>query len=266
MGSGIEKLAPIKTTGIGMPDYSQAAPIGAVPVGNVYTISDQGELAARVGSPNTYDRRGNVIFQTDFQAAINQVTFNLGAGAGALAEQSAEVSKHGGGSLKICGGINTGSSFTWIGSMVGKSKLGIEISLCSLNTNYSQIAGTMLMYDGASLITTVWGLLRNAAGTDDLFVTDNTGAAVALANGLILPWGYRAFTTIKIVVDLETAKYERFLLNNLAYDISSVSANIAPAVFTPSIWVQIGEVSAVAITSTFYHNGFIVTQNEPANG
>lgn len=266
MGHGVTTLSPVPTTGVGLPDYTTAAGGGNIPQGKVYTSQDSGENAVRLGSPVSFDRRGNVLFQTDFQAAINQFTFNLGAGAGALAEQSAEVSKNGGASLKMCGGVGTATSFTWLGSMIGKSKLGVEVSICSLDLNFTQIAGNILVYDGTNLLTTAWGIVRNAVGSDDVFVLDLAGNPVLVVNNILLPWTYSAFTTIKVVIDLNTGKYERFLINNLAYDISKVQANVAAVAFAPSIWIQVGETSAAAITSTFYHNAFIVTQNEPVNG
>ena len=262
----IDRQWTITPRGVGLPDYSTPAPIGNVAQGVVYTSPDPGEMAARLGSPVKYDRRGNVVFMTDFQAAINQFVFALGGGAGALAEQSAEVSQNGGSSLKMCSGIATTTSFTWIGSMVGVTKLGMTISICSLDTNFTQILGNILVYDGVNLMTAIWAILRDAGtGLCTVNIVDNTGAARVVAADLLLPWGYRAFSTIKIVVDPVTGVYERFLINNLAYDTTDISANVVPAVFSPSIWIQVGETGTALATSTFYHNGFIVTQNEPDN-
>ncbi|GAH92629.1 unnamed protein product, partial [marine sediment metagenome] len=41
----------VRTRGIGLPDYAQPKPVGSVPVGPIYTSTDVGELAARLGSP-----------------------------------------------------------------------------------------------------------------------------------------------------------------------------------------------------------------------
>ncbi len=265
MSSVVDREWKITPRGVGLPDYSTPAPIGSTAQGVVYTSPDPGESAARLGSPVKYDRRGNVVFMTDFQASINPFTFAIGAGAGALAEQSAEISQSGGSSLKMCSGIATTTSLTWIGSMVGMSKLGLTISLCSPDTNFTQIVGNILIYDGTNLMTAIFGITRNVAGDNDIVIVDTSGTPVVVARGLLLPWGYRAYTTIKIVVDPVTGVYERFLINNLSFDTSKTAANVVPTPFSPLIWIILGETGTPTNTSTFYHNGFIVTQNEPAN-
>jgi len=49
----------------GHPDYGQAGPTSLIA-----TVPDLGELAARLGSNNTWDRRGFILWYDDFEASV----------------------------------------------------------------------------------------------------------------------------------------------------------------------------------------------------
>ena len=54
----------------GHPDYG-----GAAPLATVYTLQDLAELAARLGSIDVFDRRGNVLLLDDFESGIKKWLF-----------------------------------------------------------------------------------------------------------------------------------------------------------------------------------------------
>jgi len=86
----------------GQPDY------GMYTLANtIYRLTDMGELAARLGSINTYDRRGDVIFLDSFESGLTAWSPSS-ACTGSDLVQSAKHARSGGFSAKfVCGSDGT---------------------------------------------------------------------------------------------------------------------------------------------------------------
>src|SRR4030042_6725681 len=70
VGSASGSQVTLTPKGVGLPDYSQSKPLGAVPVSSnspVYTLTDSAELARRLGSITTFDGRGYILWYDDFE-------------------------------------------------------------------------------------------------------------------------------------------------------------------------------------------------------
>lgn len=253
------KLSTVPTKGIGLPDYSAPKPTGAVPVGTIYTSTDMGELAARLGSIVTFDRRGNVLFLDDFESGFSK--WIATGDAGFSAAQSADYARSGGFSAKLVTGPVAGNEI-----IISKrtpyptlSSVGFEFSFS--HNSEIDITNTIFLYDG----TNSYGFevaYNRASG----ILVINTGSFERLMSGLFLYQDYTLFHTIKLVVDLETKKYIRLILdNNVFTNLSRCAPNIFASAIAPVLETYTIVTTPIAAPATVYIDDTIVTQNETAN-
>jgi hypothetical protein len=225
---------------------------------NLYTNSDNGELAARLGGYQSIDRRGNVALHDNFESGIEAWRPTLGAGAGAACEWSAESSRSGGFSLKLSGGLGTTSGITRLWAANEPNKTGYEFSFAA--QFYSQLSGMGFYSDGTTLFFTYW-ILDNTA----LYLY--TEAAVELiVDDVEMLFDDQVFNTIKLVWDPAQRRYERILFNQVEIDISRYRIPSLPAVITGKhMYNQFVIQSRVGLNNHVYLDDFIATVNEPAN-
>jgi len=248
--------------GVGLPDYSASKPVGQVPVGPVYTSSDTGELAVRLGSPVSFDRRGNVIWVDDFEDNINKWWVYGGTGGYSFA-QSNERARSGALSGKL---VTGGIDGNWLAVQSGifypvLSRVGYEISV-------------LLHDDVETFIHYFWsqgGTHKNWFGlaweqaTRRLSVYDKTLGWTSIDDDIYLWAGGRVFSTLKLVVDLTTLKYVRAIVNREAFDLSAYTAYQTDLVGAPSLEIIAWLVGNPGTTPAVYIDDAIITQNEPGN-
>lgn len=239
----------------GGPDWGTLGPLGTI-----YTIEDLGELAARLGSIVTFDRRGNVVWLDDFESGIGKwEPYFVGTGA-ALASTS-EAARNGAFSAELTKGTDTSDhtqmGHTWYYPTV--SKVGFEVSFTS-NGNLTYIIFRQQLFDGTNRH---WAELRYDHITNKLQYLDKNEAYQDLATNLVLTVGYYAFHTIKIVIDIATRKYVRVILDNVEYDMSTIDYRVT-APFAILSWVQVVKIDeGIAGNQSICVDDVILTQNEP---
>ena len=261
------EIYAVKTRGIGLPDYAQPKPVGSVPVGPVYTSTDIAELAARQGSPDTFDRRGNVIVVDGFGDGINK-WWRDPAYVGSTLVWSNITANHGGYSAELttAAGLNDQAAVGIWRSFPILGKLGFEFSFCFDEYLYSiELFG--LLYNG----TYEHGpCVRWFSASHLCQYRDSNGQWRDLSPIIQLTpsfpaWHQYPFNTIKLVADYESRKYTRLIFNNIAYDLSGESYQYAASVVPPLLSMYIRITNNAAHTSTIYLDDGIITQNEPAN-
>ena len=197
----------------GHPDWGISQPRKTV-----YPVTDLAELAARLGSINTFDRRGDTVWMDDFEDNINKWNYS-GSGTGWAVALSTDQALHGAKSAKLTTG-NAVTNSTYIAKhhpLPVSSRLGLEISFTT-DTSLSYIQFGLAYSTGTSYREASIRYIPGEPGS--LQYKDETGIWTEFAT-TTLPDVQSLFHTIKIVADLSSHKYTRVLLDNTEYDLSA---------------------------------------------
>ena len=251
----------VPPTGVGLPDYSAPKPTGQVSQGPVFTLTDLAEVAARLKSIDTHDRRGNVIWLDDFEDGITK-WFTSTGGVGASAAASADYARNGILSARLVTGdlIDDFADMTHFSPFPVRSRVGFEASYSHVNVNFS-IIHQMVFYDGQFEHIAA---IRFDDTTGMFQYRDSTGAWVEFCADPIL-WSVPRFMTLKLVIDLNSFKYVRVIIGNVEYDLSNIDYR-HPASAALAQWQQnITLYTAVNANRIIHVDDVILTQNEPVN-
>lgn len=239
----------------GQPDFGMYAPKNVVG-----SMADNAELAVRLNSIVSYDRRGDVAFLDDFESPVLKWTVTVaGAEYGRL---DSENVRSGAQALKI----HTRAAAGWgpyavYGlAMLGDRRLGSEISFyTSAATLY---LGMIIRYYDGTLQH--YGMLEYDFVLGELSIWDPVAGQVIIATGITLPTGKFAFTQMKLVVDFDNDKYVRAILGHTEYDISAYDCITAGSGFPvqDNIWLWVAN-DVTATPADIWLDDFILTQNEP---
>ena len=242
----------------GTPDYGVTG--GAV---TVFQVNDLGELAARLGSPITYDRSGDVVWWDDFECGLAKwnTTFVNGAGSAAI---SAERARNGRSALKVvtAAAITARVDMSKPLPFPSPSLLGVEAS-AMFTTKTRAVRWGFSIFDGSGF--TAFGVKWDS-DSDTLLYLNAGGGYTTFATGVSVVNNDRLFHTGKIVGDFVNQRYERFILNNERFDMSALIPQTAVSGQDPHWNPVIGVEATAGNAVTQYWDDVIVTQNEPANG
>lgn len=240
----------------GTPDWGVTA--GAV---TTFQLTDLGELAARLGSLDTFDRRGDLVWGDGFEFSLNkwEVTTD---GLGAAVALSTARARNGRYSCLLTAGSDSArfAEIQHAHPVPVTSRLGFEGSF-SLGSNLTTLDFTYHIYNGSTL--RIWSIRYDDAN-DRLQYFNSAGVAVTIASALNLPIQQTNFHTLKLVVDYSTGEYVRLLLNNVTYDLSGIAGRSLASAVAAHQRVFVDLVGIVAQNNTVYVDDVILTQNEPA--
>lgn len=226
-----------------------------------FGLSDMGELAARLGSIVTYDRRGDVVWLEDFaQGMTNWVV----GGAGLyIVEESAEESLSKGVSLKTVV-PNTGpfNAYFWRrDALPVSSRLGIEYAFLP-DDDVDDIFLDFEIYDGDDRHQA-----RIEFRVDDGVIRYFKGGVLwtELVTDIEFRADGRAWHHFKLVVDYVTDEFVRLLLDNIEYSMAGLPLFVtAPFPADPYLHTLVEQVYAGGVaTPTLFFDNIILTQNEP---
>ena len=226
----------------------------------VFGQIDNSELAARLNSINTFDRRGNVVFMDNFEDAVlfwNSAT----SGANADVSLATDWGKTGSQSCKLTAGDGaTGQAYIYrfLGAQV-LGKLGIESSF-TIDSDTTRVDLELRYYDGTNYHS---GMVRYVKADDKFQIWDTTAGYVDVLTSYSLDFLNTAFHTMKLVIDIDTKKYVRLLVNNQAVDISTYTLKEYGDATKTSIRFGIYHISAEASAALIWVDNIIITQNEP---
>lgn len=226
----------------------------------VYEITDLGELAARLGSPVTFDRRGDVILVDSFEDGLNRVR-TLSIGTGATVDLTMEKARSGLFAARLVAGsdstrwslIEHGVPFRRLG------RIGHEASFV-FDTHLEYIMWSFEGYSGSHYYNTV---IRYYLDGQELRLVDENLAEQTFASGVPLGAEATAFHTVKIVVDLETEQYVRLLLDGTVYDLSDYGFYVVADATAPIIEGRVGVKGDAGTNSVLLVDDVILTENEP---
>lgn len=265
----------VESKGVGGQDYAQAQPGAAQPTAlnsTTYTLQDMSELAARLGSPATFDRRGEVVWMDDFEDGLKWGT--PVAGDMILTPHGRATYAEGWGGYKgfLCMRLRvttTKQATAYIPQAI-KGKIGYCMTFSAKFTD-ALFGYTIFDYVTFGMDIYVDGYLNRprirytASGNmwsyiDDAFTTyQNIGVARLVPD---------VFNSIKFVVDPHTHQYERLMINSAKeFDLRDFkvfhSASVYP--FGAVCSVEPHE-EGIAQPYNFDVDSFVLTQNEPAGG
>ena len=239
----------------GQPDFGQFT--GKT---TTYALSDMAELAARLGSIDTFDRRGDVVWLDNFEDNIDKWEILLG-GVGAAAVLSTEAARNGARSAKLTTG-NLANNYALIRKHLPSpvpSKVGFEVSF-TVDDDLNGLYFALQLLDGVNRHV---AMINYHPDTDRLYYYDNAGVEQLIAAGLNLQAAIYHFHTLKLVADMVNYRYVRLILNEVTYDLSNFTMQAIPDATLPTLWAYVAAFTGVAANLSIYVDDAIITQNEP---
>lgn len=225
----------------------------------IFSLFDVGELAARLGSPIIYDRRGNVLWFDDFEGGLRKWE-EVHAGVAGTVRISANYPLSGAYSLFLQAAANDDAA-TWVERWcyyTVPGGLGLEAA-------FSLIAGSGDFEMDFWILGKPFSLypeIRYKESGQILYYRDAGYNWVELASGLNLRKEWTCFHHLKLVIDNTTKKYVRLLLDNVEYDMSALALYQAASTVGDSIKVRIRQRGLTAGCDPLYVDDIILTQNE----
>jgi hypothetical protein len=240
----------------GQTDFGEYAPTKTVA-----GMSDMGELAVRLGSINTYDRKGQVIWLEDFEDNINKWDITA-AGAGGGATLSTATAKNGAKSCEIISGTVAGNETEIVRyvSRAVNSRIGLEVSF----TSTADIGYQTFYIITDNGVQWIYGGIRYDPTLDVIQFLNSAGVWTTHIAAANIYQAAQCFNQLKFVIDLATGFYEKLLIGAEEIDLSDHALYYTAGIFFNFLGVKIVCSSRTTPTkATTYFDDVILTQNEP---
>ena len=241
--------------GHGTPDWW-----GSEPSETTFQVQDVGELAARLGSIDTFDRRGNVVFIDSFESGCAPYLTDAGR-PGSAVVLSAITARSGAYSCKMTTGAvaNAYARVARFQSYPALSKYGLEVAFTS-DDNAVDIQISLNIYDGVNVNTFA---VKYLPASDKWQYLNAAGGWTDLATGVDLFPHFNHFHVAKLVVDLDLKKYFYFLWDSDEVGMSTIAGHQVASGLSPQIAANIHLHGGAGAAATIYVDDVIITQNEP---
>lgn len=239
----------------GTPDYGLTKKDSTI-----FGLDDLGELAVRLGSIVSFDRRGDVVGLDDFEQGI--LAWGATAfGAGSSIASSTEACRSGGKSLKLVTGT-TEADYPFVIRGIAyrpTTNMGIEASFALLSIDTALVLQGRV-YDGTYIH---WPTVRYDGTAQTLALRNEAEAWVTFASSVNVAAARHIFPTLKMVFDLTSAKYVRCLLGGSTYLLSAYSYYKEALASAPTSQTAMWTLPRGAAARTTYIDDWILTINEP---
>lgn len=217
------------------------------------------ELAARLGSINTVDRKGEVLWMDDFEGSKLKWS-KVTTAAGSEVALTAFTARSGSQSVRLLQPTSAGSTVIVYADLplLTTGKLGVEyhVAAWSVPRNYYSV---IALDDGSY---SYQGYLRHNLLNSTLEIYDSSGTWVELLFEKYVTSPY-LFHVFKLVVDPVTNKYDRVLFRDHEIDVSQYSLYKGTTVGAPLFTFNFYVTSGGAARHKVYLDDFIFTHNEP---
>ncbi len=229
-------------------------------VGDTYILSeDLAELAARIFSINTYDRRGKVVWWDDFRGGMNGWT-TATSGTGAAVALSTAHPKWSPFCVKMTAGSDTlrqAYLLRYLGEW-GVDAIGFELSV-AFPTAFSSFYCGLGLYDG---VTHHQAACILSDVNDKIYYNDEDGASQELDDLMLTTPDGVPYITMKLVADFTEDKYVRFMVDRDEYDLSAYSLYAAANTTYRYLLIAARLTGRAGENDYCYVDGVIVTQEE----
>jgi len=246
----------------GAPDYTRKVILTEAEnlFGKVIQVGDS-ELAARLESPVTYERRGNVYMFDSFEYGLIKVqTSAIGTGASVATDSTA--ARTGQYSAKLTAGSDSlrKAAITYkIPAIISSKPIGIEFAW-NINSDVDYLSVLIYIADGTTLKTAGIRYVRSAKRFD---YYDTSGAWTTTGITYQIDLEPPPFYPLKLVLDHTNNKYLRMYFGPTEHDLSSFSFGGTASGAAPLVTVEIAVYSDVAVNGIAWVDDFIFTVNEP---
>ena len=225
-----------------------------------FPVTDLGELAARLGSIDTYDRRGDVVFLEDFESGLVRWT-SSSSGVGGTVDLSVAGARSGLFSARLVAGSDVlrRAALALVVPTPALSLVGLEVSF-SLHADTRFVRARLLYSDGTRRYDFEIGY---ATATEELQIMSSAGFRVAVASGVTVRSGPQVHSTMKMAVDLTNLRYVRGQLNRFGVDLSAQEAHDATSTTRDDVELLLEHYADSGTNPILYADDVILTQNEP---
>lgn len=240
----------------GTPDWGQTA--GVV---TTYQLTDLGELAVRLGSIVTHDRRGDVAWMDGFEHGLGKWEGSLG-GTGSAIGLSTEYARNGQYSALLTAGSDGlhQVQLAHSQSLAVLSCLGVEVSF-----QLGLVIDSLSLYLDITAPPSIYHFgLRWVDVSNLLQILDSDNDWVTIASGLNLRPNETLFHTMKMVGDPSNERYLRVILNDVEYPLTAYPAQVHASAAVSRVRHTIILVGRDGQNDQAYIDDFIYTRNEPA--
>jgi len=239
-----------------LPDYTTK-----YKTSTITAIADNAELAARLGSIDTFDRRGNVIWMDNFEGTT--LLWRINGGAGYTCVLNATYALTGSQSCKMTTGGVAANNWATIYRTLAypvACNIGFEIS-STYHEDILYYYWYMHFYTGA---LDIFPFIRYDDTNNVLQYYDRVGAWQTFATDVNMEMTSESFNTCKLVANFVDMEYERFIYNDVTYDLSGIALNAMNNLLPSRLGVYFGIVADGVKVLNTWADSAIVTQNEEA--
>jgi hypothetical protein len=217
------------------------------------------ELAARLGSPDTFDRRGDVIHMTTFANGWGGWQ-RLGS-TGAAHNICAYWGEYGNLHAWLTTGPNASDNVILRNTLFFPA-LGGQ----GYEASFVAVSGLRTFQLGAAVFTGSTLLdyrVQYIHTTGNLEILDADGYFHTLATPGIMREGYGTYTVMKMVFNTLTGKYARVLINGSTYLADNYSAYATSSSTRKGVDYYLWVITDIAAAIDVAVGHIIITQNEP---
>lgn len=241
--------------GHGLPDFgATSAPV------TTYGLDDLGELAARLGSIVTYDRRGDVVFLEDFESGLAKWEASLGGVDGDVYLSMEDARS---GLLSVClltpSADELNAMILRAAALPSLTATGLEVSFL-LASDIGTVDLVISLYDG--VYYNYWGGRYDASG-ERVQYRDSAGDYQDVESPYSLSLAYSMFHTFKLVCDPVTHCYRRVLLDGKQWNLPGVEGAWGEDDRAPYVWVAVIYTGSEGANWGLWVDDVILTHNEP---
>ena len=227
-------------------------------------VVGSGELAARLGSPMNFERRGSVIYMNNGGQGLSRGYIAV-MGTAAAGIVSSAYALESGYSYKLTSGSSAGAGAMWLDRAVLSAyggKIGFEIKT-TLPASRTKIHIIISVADGTNI--QIYGFLWSTF-SQKLYYW-GAGNDWVDSGHSVTPGGQDGtFWPLKLVVDLDTHKYLRMFIGNTADNWSAFSGYYAASVASPCTQISVACLeNGDGVSRSIYFTDIIVTVGEDAN-
>jgi len=239
----------------GYPDWGHARAVTVHPV-----VTDLAELAARLYSPVTFDRRGNVVWMDDFTHG-KAAWLTIEGGTGSAVTLDTTNPQRGPYCLKLTGGSDDERASTTYRNLnagvVGK--FGLELSVL-FATSWDYFRVRMDRRDGTNSYAAE---VRLSKTDNEIQYLDSDGNYTSVATLTGVAGALSEYHTVKLVVDFSDNTYMRLIVNQNTYLTDAPAVETSSDVNPAQFYIAMDLISRSGQNDYCYVDGVIFTQNEP---
>lgn len=226
--------------------------------GDMHRSDDVTELAARLGAPSSYERRGNVLYVTDF---------SKGAASWIAERSSVDEDLTLSGSYSIVGGVSLEIATTDEEAEIMQVYRDLPLfsdalygvfSMVSIDPNTWRLFIRAYVYDGAVRKTYE---LEVSPLDSTIKYRDADGDFVTLDSSMNVIASVEHFHSLGVVFDTKDDVWSEITFDGVTYDVSDIAASSDPSETAPRLRISYEVISNGADQALSFLDSVVVAQN-----